>query len=106
MNGIAIDPRPVLREPIFQCCLYLLVWIQSSPTSFCLFSAHGLQNCACGDVDIWSGDEERRFPWRNGRGIRERREGGGNMGKEMCEKVCEKVCEKMCEKMGERYVRR
>lgn len=34
MNGIAIDPGPVLGEPISQGFRYLLVWIQSSPTSF------------------------------------------------------------------------
>jgi hypothetical protein len=77
-----------------------------------------LQNCACADVDIWSGDEKRRSSWRNGRGIGERREGGGDMGEEweeMCEEMCEKVCEKMgekiCEKIGKkigvrRWVRR
>jgi hypothetical protein len=56
-------------------------------------------------VDIWSEDEKRRSSWRNGRGIGERREGGGNMGEEMCEKVCEKVCEKIGKAVG-RWVRR
>jgi hypothetical protein len=50
-------------------------------------------------VDIWSGDEKRRSSWRNGRGIGERREGGGNMSEEMCEEMCQKVCEKMGEKI-------
>jgi hypothetical protein len=43
VNGIAIDPRPILGEPIPQGCLYLLVWIQSSPTPFCPLGAHGVQ---------------------------------------------------------------
>jgi hypothetical protein len=57
-----------------------------------------LQNYAYADVDIWSGDEKRRFSWRNRRGIGERRERGGNMGEEMCENVYEKI--------NERYMRR
>jgi hypothetical protein len=52
VNGITIDPRPVLGEPIPWGCLHLLVWIQSSPTSFCPLVAHGMQSSACADVNI------------------------------------------------------
>jgi hypothetical protein len=51
------------------------------------------------------GDEKRRPSWRNGRGIGERREEGGNMSEEMCEEMCEKVCEKIG-KTVRRWVRR
>src|SRR5271155_1720122 len=74
VNGITIDPRPVLGEPIPQGCLYLLVWIQSSPTSFRPLGAHGVQSSACADVNIWSGNEKERSCWKDGRGIGEIRE--------------------------------
>ena len=53
------------------------------------------------DVDIWSRDE-KRFSWRNGRGIGERREEGGNISEEMCEEMGEKICEKIGKKMGKK----
>ena len=61
----------------------------------------------CANVDIWSKDE-RRSSWRNGRGIRESREGGGNMSEEICGEMCEKIGEKICEigKTVRRWVRR
>src|SRR5271155_1763833 len=87
-NGITIDPRPVLGEPIPQGCLYLLVWIPSS---------HGVQSSACADVNIWSGNEKERPCWRDGRGIREIRE---KMGEKIGRKMGEEIGGKMGEKMG------
>src|SRR5580700_5748066 len=60
-------------------CLYLLVWIQSSPTSFCPLGTHGVHSFACADVNIWSGNEKEKSCWRDGRG------GGRKMGEERCE---------------------
>jgi hypothetical protein len=43
---------------------------------------HGVQSSACADVNIWSGTEEERSCWRDGRGI-------GEIGEKMGEKMGE-----------------
>jgi hypothetical protein len=66
-------------------CLYLLVWIQSSPT--CPLGTHGVQNSACADVNIWNGNENDRSlleRWETDRrdGREDRREDGRENGRE------------------------
>ena len=60
MNGVTVDPGPIVGEPILSGRLDLLGWIQSSPTSFCPPGAHGVQSSACADINIWSGNEKER----------------------------------------------
>lgn len=43
VNGITIDPGPVLGVSIPQGCLHPLVWIHPSPTPFCPLGVHGAQ---------------------------------------------------------------
>jgi hypothetical protein len=61
------DNNIVLALSNIHTRLYLLVWIESSPTSFCPLDAHGVQSSACVDVNIWSGNEKRRSCWRGRR---------------------------------------
>jgi hypothetical protein len=42
-------------------------------------------------MDIGVETSKEGLPGEMGEGIGERREGGGNMGEEMCENVCENV---------------
>jgi hypothetical protein len=68
MNGIIIDPGPVLGEPIFYGCLYLLVWIPSSSIFFCPLGAHRIKSSVCADVNIWSGNEREGLAGEMGEG--------------------------------------
>jgi hypothetical protein len=62
-----------------------------------------VRSSACGDVNIWSGNEKERSCWRDGRGIREIEEKvGEKMAEKMGEKLGEKMGEKLSEKMGEK----
>ena len=80
-NGSVLYPRvKPLGEPIPSGCLSLLVWIQSSPTSFCPLDVHGVQVSAHADVNIWSRKEKERSCWRDGTGI-------GEIGEKMGEKM-------------------
>jgi hypothetical protein len=82
VNRITIDPGPVLGELIPYGYLYLLVWIQSSPTSFCPLGAHSVKSSECADVNIWSGNEkERSLLERWERDRRDRREDGREDGR-------------------------